>query len=186
VSRTADPAAVVEVEGWSDHRAQQHVDVESSPLRHRVMNVVLVEIQENPMSPMHAFIHSLVHKHGQLTSTSTSTAACCFHRFSTDLKTRQKKTQRMFVVIYETNPEVPDKLSHPTPQAELKLAERRGDCGQQARLKKAVRAFNQTVTELERDLYQYRTHWRNNCIFFACIYSCLTRKEGAHHGLEEE
>lgn len=39
--RTGVPAAVQEVEGRSDHGAQQHVDVAPTPLGNRVVNVVL-------------------------------------------------------------------------------------------------------------------------------------------------
>lgn len=41
VHRTGVLAAVEEVEGWSNHGAQQDVNVAASPLGYRVVNVVL-------------------------------------------------------------------------------------------------------------------------------------------------
>ena len=46
VDHTGKLAAVEEVVGWSNHRAQQHVYVASSPLCYRFMNVVLMKTQE--------------------------------------------------------------------------------------------------------------------------------------------
>lgn len=58
--RTGKLAAVEEVECRSDHRAQQHVYVESSPLRYRFPNVVLIkeEKKEALMTPMYAIVHA--------------------------------------------------------------------------------------------------------------------------------
>lgn len=63
VHRTGILAAVEEIEGRSDHGAQQDVDVAPSPLGYRVLNVVLEKTNKQDFSSLLFCWRSNMHRH---------------------------------------------------------------------------------------------------------------------------